>query len=95
MKYPFSYKVVFYDEGKYQTECGMGICESFADAANTIEKFYGNTLISVKNLELLEDAPVILMHEQVCREVVESINGCDGFAVECDNKGVPYDKKVL
>ena len=95
MKYPFSYKVVFYDEGMYRTECGMGICESFSEAAGTVEKFYGNTLISIKNLELLEDAPVILMHEDICRQVVESINGCDDFAVECDDEGVPYDKKVL
>ena len=95
MKYPFSYKVVFYDEGEYRTECGMSICESFADAAGIVEKFYGNTLISVKNLELLEDAPVILMHENVCHEVVENINKCDEFAVECDKEGRPYAKKVL
>ena len=60
MKYPFAYIVqgYNYDEEYYYLENGVGICESFTDAADIIEKYFGNELIAIKHIELYEDNTV-------------------------------------
>lgn len=60
-KYPFAFSIVGYnfDEETYFSENGLGICKSFADAANILEKHYGSELISISHLELHEESTVI------------------------------------
>ena len=61
MKYPFTYTVqgYNYEEKHYYLENGIGICKSFADAADILEKRFGSELIAIKHIELYEDDTVI------------------------------------
>ena len=91
MKYPFTYTVQGYDysdtEG-YYLESGVGICESFTDAADILEKRYGNELIAIKHLELYEDSTVITLPKGTFDEVVDCLESDECFEVKCDEKGV-------
>ena len=72
MKYPFSYVVRAYkhwDETYYE-QCGMGICNGYADAISIIEKQYGDELISVKHLELHEEGSVIIMPHDTMKAII-------------------------
>ena len=90
MKYPFTYIVqgYNYDEEHYYLENGIGICESFTDAADILEKRYGNELIAIKHLELYEDNTVITLPKGTFDEVVDCLESDECFEVECDEKGV-------
>ena len=89
MKYPFTYTVqgYDYDEKHYYLENGISICESFADAANILEKRYGNELIAVKHLELYEDDTVIILPKGTFNEVVDCLESCECVEIKCDEKG--------
>lgn len=90
MKYPFTYTVQAYDYDNeyFYLQNGVGICESFADAANIIEKRYGNDLIAVKHLELYEDSTVITLPKGTFDEVVNCLESEEWFETKCDEKGV-------
>ena len=91
MKYPFTYTIQGYDYSnteEYYLENGVGICESFADAAHILEKRYGNELIAVKHLELYEDNTVITLPKGTFDEVVDCLESNECFEVKCDEKGV-------
>lgn len=68
--YPFAYKVLNYDEGKFSMNYGMGMCESFADAAERIESMYGDEMIAIKHLELFEEASLIPMPKAAVESIV-------------------------
>jgi len=91
MKYPFAYTIqggYSYETEEYYLESGIGLCESFANAANILEKRYGNELIAIKHLELYEDSTVITLPKGTFDEVVDCLESDECFEVECDEKGV-------
>lgn len=89
-KYPFAYTIQGYDyEGeKYYLESGISICESFADAANILDKRYGDELIVVKHLELFEEDRVITLPTEAFEKVTEVLHTYECWCVPCDEKGV-------
>jgi hypothetical protein len=89
MKYPFTYTIQAYD---YDNECyclqsGIGICESFTDAADILEKRYGNELIAIKHIELYEKNTVITLPKDTFDEVVDCLESNECFEIKCDEKG--------
>ena len=90
MKYPFTYTVQGYDysdtEG-YYLESGVGICESFADAANMLEKRFGDELIAIKHIELYEENTVITLPKDTFDEVVDCLESDECFETKCNKKG--------
>ena len=89
MKYPFAYTVqgYNYDEKHFYLENGIGICESFADAANILEKHFGDELNAIKHLELYEDNTVITLPKGTFDEVVDCLESDECFEIKCDEKG--------
>lgn len=89
MKYPFAYTVqgYNYEEEQYYLENGISICESFADAADILEKHFGNELIAIKHLELYEDSTVITLPKGTFDEVVNCLESNECFEIKCDKKG--------
>jgi len=45
-------------------ESGMGICYNFTDAVAQIENFYGEELVKINNLTLLEEGDLIFMEPE-------------------------------
>ena len=76
-KFPFSYKVIWYNEiykdpdYKFSEECGMGIAESYADAAKQIEAYYGSDLVIIKELMLHEENSLIILDEDVIKKYAD------------------------
>lgn len=68
MVYPFKFKakIYNYDMTIQLYETGMGLCDSYANAAGQIENFYRDELISIEKIELFEDSTLILLPEEVC-----------------------------
>lgn len=90
MKYPFTYTVQgydYHDTEEYYLENGVGICESFTDAADILEKRYGNELIAIKHIELYEENTVITLPKSTFDEVVDCLKSDECFEVKCDEKG--------
>jgi hypothetical protein len=89
-KYPFTYTIQGYDyeDEKYYLESGIGICESFADAANILDNRYKSELIAVKHLELYEEDNVITLPTEVFEKTSEALNACECWCVPCNEKGV-------
>ena len=89
-KYPFVYTVHIYDYDaeEYYLENGVGFCESFADAANILEKNYGANLIAVKHLKIYEFNNVITLPKGAFDEVVDCLESEECFEIKCDDKGV-------
>lgn len=71
MKYPFSYKVTYYDEisEKEKQECGIGFADSFTDAAEIIEDEYKEILISIDRIYLFEESSVIIITEEEMNKI--------------------------
>ena len=89
MKYPFTYIVqgYNYEEEQYYLENGISICESLTNAADILEKHFGNELIAIKHLELYEDSTVITLPKGTFDEVVNCLESDDCFEIKCDEKG--------
>lgn len=90
MKYPFTYTVQGYDchdTEEYYLENGVGICESFKDAADILEQRYGNELIAIKHIELYEENTVITLPKGTFDEVVDCLESDECFEVKCDERG--------
>lgn len=66
--YPATYRATVYNEASAEIENVQGFlfAESFAKAAETVEKYYGNELASV-SLFLMEEtgAPLIELPEEI------------------------------
>lgn len=90
MNYPFVYTVQGYDfdAEQYYLENGVGVCESFKDAADILEQRFGNELIAIKHIELYEDNTVIPLSERVFEEVIECLTSHECFEIKCNEKGV-------
>lgn len=97
MKYPFVYTVQCYDfdEEYSYLQSGVGICESYKDAADIIEQRYGNNLIAIKHIKTYEDNTVITLPEKTFEKVVECLESEEWFETKCDEKGVKIaDAKI-
>lgn len=89
-KFPFSYKVIWFDEFsdnpnfKYNKDCGMGFADSYTDAARQIEDYYGNDLVTIKELTLYEENSLIILDENVIKKYAD-----DKYNIThpCDEKG--------
>ena len=81
MKYPFSFRVRGYNDGDntYYEQCGMGICESYADAVAMIEGDFGDELIAIKHLELHEAGNLIYMPYDTMKQISKD-TFCGGAA---------------
>lgn len=60
-----------YDNDGY-TDAGFYPADTFGEAMNYIEEFYGSELVVVKHLELL-DTSLIAMKPEVAAEIVANI----------------------
>lgn len=71
MKYPFSYKVTYYDEvsKKEKQECGISFADSFTDAAEIIEDEYKEILISIDHIYLFEESSVVVITEEEMNKI--------------------------
>lgn len=71
MKYPFTYKVTYYDEisEKEKRECGISFADSFTDAAEIIEDEYKETLISIDRIYLFEESSVVVITEEEMNKI--------------------------
>lgn len=87
-KYPFHYKVYCQnlDEKYFYYQQGIGLCESFTDAADQIEKTYGNELIAIKQLELFEEETLIALPEGVCTSVINVLKSNMCCEDECEEE---------
>lgn len=62
--YPFIYKVYFIDPDHSETlEGGLGFADSFVEATDKIESLYGDDLIEIVNLMLLEESPLYIFQD--------------------------------
>ena len=90
--YPFSYEAVFYNEDndEYRLEAGMSLAENYAQAAQKIEDYYGNTLMIIKNLELYEESDIITLPKSI---ITEYRNRClDDVSVKYNENSCEYAK---
>ena len=66
MTYPFIYRVhIVFDNNEYHVEHDIGFAESFAEAAEKLEKYYGNDLITIQHIELLEENSLLPCPKEV------------------------------
>lgn len=89
MAYPFTYTVQIYDKDieQYYLENGISLCDSYKDAADMLEQYYGSTLIAIKHLELFEESQVIILPKDTLDKITECLESYDDFAIKCDEKG--------
>ena len=87
--FPFSFKVLGYNHEKkyYFTDTGFGIASSYAQAAKVVEEYFGDELISIKDLSLYEESSLILCSEEEIIKYKE-----DNYKeIKCDKEGEPID----
>ena len=93
--FPFSYQVVITDCSAYSTdsyilESGMGICDSYSQAASYIENYYGDDLIQVRHLMLYEASELIVLPSNVIEDYAKSSHVS---YIMCDINGNPLDRE--
>lgn len=72
MKNVFTFKVLCFDDEDYYTECGFSFANSYSEASTILEERYDDTLISIKNLTLMEEDTIISAKEEWCEEYENS-----------------------
>ena len=93
--FPFSFKVVIVDCGAYSTdsyilESGMGICNSYSQAAKYIEDYYTDDLIQIKELMLYEASELIILPPERIEDYAKSSHVS---YIKCDINGNPLDRE--
>lgn len=89
MKYPFTYVVVYcyYDENikdnKYFREAGAGFADNYAEAAHILEETFGEDLVRIINIFLMESSDLIRLPE----EYINVIENETFKPIECDVYG--------
>lgn len=69
-RFPFTFTIEsgYWDEDKRtwvaSIDSGMGFCYNFTDAVNQIEEFYGEELVAINSLILLEEDNLIFMEPE-------------------------------
>lgn len=91
MTYPYIFEICIFEDSdnEYRLYSGVGFADSFAEAARHLEEGWGNSLISIKHLELLEESNFILLPWEVLHNV-ERDQYWGGR--ECDSMGVPVEE---
>ena len=95
MKYPFTYVVVYYyyDENikknKYFREAGIGFADNYAEAARMLEESFGEDLVRIINIFLMEDGDLLRLPE----EYISVIENETFEPIECDANGRPIINK--
>ena len=84
MKYPVVYKVRIWDEidKKPLVQSGFTFASSFADAAGVLEKVYGNELMTILRLELLDENEVLPLSSKMVNEIMMAYNTYEEFMEE-------------
>ena len=90
--FPFSYKLVAYDEAEkaYSLCEGMGLCNSYTQAMQYIEDYYGKDIVSIKNLKLYEENNLILLPPSAIEQYVKTAGF---FEIPCSEDGTPIPAK--
>lgn len=73
--YPFYFKVRLWNSVAPDKECistGLGLSNSYAEAARQIEEYYGPELIAIEHLVAQEESDLIFLPESSCLEYVNS-----------------------
>ena len=89
-KYPFSYTAHCFDQlenSGYYLESGMGFAETFGEAADYVESYYGDELLTIKELTLYEESPLLILPTEIINKFTSYQNG--KLAIPCDIKGRP------
>ena len=84
MRCPVVYKVRFWDEidKKSLVQSGFTFASSFSEAAGILEKVYGNDLMTILRLELLDESEVLPLSSKMVNEIVAAYNACEEFREE-------------
>lgn len=91
MKYPFTYAVIYYDydetikKNKYFRETGIGFADNYAEAAHILEDAFGEDLIRIINIFLMDSGELMQLPE----EYIIHIENDTFKPVECDMYGNP------
>lgn len=83
--YPFYFKVRVCDSEKPDKEyisTGLGLSNSYAEAARQIEEYYGPELIAIEHLAAQEESDLIFLPEPSCLEYVKAVNPSIDFEQE-------------
>lgn len=89
MKYPFTYAVIYYDydetnrKNKYFRETGIGFADNYAEAARMLEETFGEDLVRIVNIFLMESGDLMRLPE----EYMFHIENDTIKPVECDEYG--------
>ena len=95
MKYPFTYIVVYcyYDKdtktNKYFREAGIGFAENYAEAAHILEDTFGEDLIRIINLFLMDGGDLMRLPE----EYINVIENETFEPIECNVNGIALTDK--
>ena len=91
-KCPFSYTVVVYidHEDKFYRESGMSFAETWGEAAQILDTYYGKNLVSIKHLHLYEEEDSVIIGPE--KAVLEYNPYSRNFAIPCDEKGDSLDE---
>lgn len=89
MSYPFYFKVLTYnyEEHKYFTMTGLGLCASWGDACDQMDREFGEELVSIEHLELFDNDNLIFLPEETCEKFANTEYPHVDFSVETDSKG--------
>ena len=96
--YPFGFTVIIYEPDNrvsiYRRESGMGLADSYKTAAEQLESYYGEDLVSIKHLELFAEDNLILLPEAVMMGYAKTEFGYVGQHCDIDGNILPEpDKK--
>lgn len=97
MKYPFTYIVVYYyydkdtKKNKYFREAGIGFAENYAEAAHILEDTFGEDLIRIVNIFLMDSGDLLRLPEEYINVIENEIFE----PIECDANGRPITNSKL
>ena len=89
VKYPFTYVVVYYyydkdtKKTKYFREAGIGFANNYAEAAHILEDTFGEDLIRIVNIFLMDSDDLLRLPE----EYISIIENETFEPIECDVNG--------
>ena len=69
-KYPVVYKLSGVGDEVYH-ECGLTFADSYADAMKKLEDYYGDEIIIVECLFLMEESPVVTISEETMQGFIK------------------------
>ena len=83
--YPFYFKVRLWSSenpDKEYISTGLGLSNSYAEAAKQIEEYYGPELIAIEHLVAQEESNLIFLPETSCLEYIKASNPSIDFEQE-------------